>query len=96
MTAIPSCSETSTSDTPTAGAAVSDAPPFQARAKDASPMAILEGTTQAERRLRLLRTVQRLVKATAELEALKPKDIVELASLTPRDRQMPLRRGNRL
>jgi hypothetical protein len=58
---------------------------------------MVECNNDEERRLRIQRTLQRLVKATAELEALKhPKVIVELAPLTPRDPQMPPRKWDRL
>ena len=58
---------------------------------------MVESNNDEERRLWVTRTLQRLVKATAELEALKhPKAIVELAPFTPRDPRLPPRKWDRL
>ena len=50
-----------------------------------------------ERRLRIERTLQRLVKATAELEALKyPRTTMELTPLALRDPRLPPRKWDLL
>ena len=50
-----------------------------------------------ERRLRIQTMLRRLVTATAELEALnRPKAIVELRPLAPREPRLPPRKWNRL
>lgn len=51
---------------------------------------MVERNNNEEQRLRIARTLQRLVKATAELEALnQPKVTVELTPHAPRDRRVP-------
>ena len=58
---------------------------------------MIERNNDAERRFRIQATLRRLIKATAELEALKrPKSIVELPPLAPRDPRLPPRRWDRL
>ena len=58
---------------------------------------MVESNNNEELRLRVARTLQRLVKATAELEALThPKAIVELAPLMPRDPRKSPHNGDRL
>ena len=51
---------------------------------------MVERNNDEERRLRIERTIQRLFKATAELEALNhPKAALELAPLAYRDPRVP-------
>jgi len=58
---------------------------------------MIECNDDEERRLRVELTLERLVKATAELKALThPTVIVELAPLAPRDPRVPPRKWDRL
>lgn len=58
---------------------------------------MVECNNDEERYLRIQRTLQRLVKASAELEALRrPKVTVELVPLVPRDPNKPARKWDRL
>jgi hypothetical protein len=58
---------------------------------------MVESNNDEERRLRIQRTLQRLVKATADLEMLRhPKVTVELVPLVHRDPNKPSRRWDRL
>ena len=58
---------------------------------------MVESNNDEERRLRIQTMLRRLVTATAELEALKrPKAIVELRPLAPRDPRLPSREWDRL
>jgi hypothetical protein len=58
---------------------------------------MVECNNDEERRLRIQRTLQRLVKATADLEALRrPKVTEELGPLVPRDPNKPSRKWDRL
>jgi hypothetical protein len=58
---------------------------------------MVERDNDEERRLRIQTMLRRLVTATTELEALKrPKAIVELQPLAPRDPHLPPRKWDRL
>jgi len=58
---------------------------------------MVECNNDAERHLRIQRTLQRLVKATAELEApRRPKVSTDLPPFAPRDPRTPLRTWDHL
>jgi len=58
---------------------------------------MVQRNNDEERRLRIELTLQRLVKATAELEALKqPKVTMELTPLPPRDPRLSPRKWDLL
>jgi hypothetical protein len=58
---------------------------------------MVESNNGEERRLRIQATLRRLIKATAELEALRrPKITVELPPLALRDPRLSLRKWDRL
>jgi hypothetical protein len=58
---------------------------------------MIESNNDEERSLRIERTLERLVKATAELEALRhPKVTTEFAPLPARDPRQPPRKWDRL
>jgi hypothetical protein len=57
---------------------------------------MVESNNDAERRIRIQRTLQRLVKATAELEELQhPKASADLSSLVLREPRPPSRQQER-
>jgi hypothetical protein len=58
-----------------------------------TPLHTVKSNNDEERRLRVQRTLQRLVKATAELEELqRPKGSVERLSIAPGDPSPPSRK----